>query len=82
MTDRYGFLTWPGKTHFLRGQPIEATADIGPQAPPEEVLGGPSLGGPSPVQLQQVRCVSPVREAWPFGPVRREMEIEPWPWRL
>jgi hypothetical protein len=36
MTDRYGFLTWPGKTHFLRGQPIEATPDIGPQAPPEE----------------------------------------------
>jgi hypothetical protein len=38
MTDRYGFLTWPGKTHFLRGQPIGPMGyapDIGPQAPPE-----------------------------------------------
>jgi hypothetical protein len=39
MTDRYGFLTWPGKTHFLRGQPVGpmgVAPDIGPQAPPEE----------------------------------------------
>ena len=39
MTDPYGYLTWPGKTHFLRGQPIGpmgAAPDIGPQAPPEE----------------------------------------------
>jgi hypothetical protein len=39
MTDRYGFLTWPGKTHFLRGQPVGPMGDapdIGPQAPPEE----------------------------------------------
>ena len=39
MTDRYGFLTWPGKTHYLRGQPIGPNGvvdpDIGPQAPPE-----------------------------------------------
>lgn len=39
MTDRYGFLTWPGKTHFLHGQPVGPMGDapdIGPQAPPEE----------------------------------------------
>ena len=36
MTDRYGFLTWPGKTHFIHGQPIDDAADIGPQAPPEQ----------------------------------------------
>jgi hypothetical protein len=39
MTDRYGFLTWPGKTHFLRGQPVGpmgVAPNIGPQAPPEE----------------------------------------------
>lgn len=36
MTDRYGFLTWPGKTHFRHGRPISEAPDIGPQAPPEE----------------------------------------------
>jgi hypothetical protein len=36
MTDRYGYLTWPGKTHFINGQPIGYAPDIGPQAPPEE----------------------------------------------
>ncbi|HEX4197901.1 MAG TPA: hypothetical protein VHZ26_10700 [Caulobacteraceae bacterium] len=36
MTDRYGYLTWPGKTHFMHGQPIGYGPDFGPQAPPEE----------------------------------------------
>jgi hypothetical protein len=36
MTDGYGYLTWPGKTHFIHGQPMGAGPDIGPQAPPEE----------------------------------------------
>jgi hypothetical protein len=30
-TDRFGFLTWPGKTHFQNGQPIVET----PEAPAE-----------------------------------------------
>jgi hypothetical protein len=31
-TDQYGFLTWPGKTHFWHGQPMD-DADGDPQAP-------------------------------------------------
>ncbi len=36
MTDRYGFLTWPDKTHYRRGQPMGEAPDIGPQGPPDQ----------------------------------------------
>ena len=36
MTDRYGFLTWPGKTHYMHGEPMGDAQDIGPRAPPED----------------------------------------------
>jgi hypothetical protein len=39
-TDRFGYLTWPGKTHFVNGQAVDE--DMGPPPPP------PHDGGPPP----------------------------------
>jgi hypothetical protein len=39
-TDRYGYLTWPGKTHFGHA-PMAREPEAGPPLPPEE---GPPLG--------------------------------------
>ena len=47
MTDRYGYLTWPGKTHFLHGQPV---ADAGmARRSRTRARRWPPIAGPRPV---------------------------------
>ena len=37
MTDRFGYLTWPGKTHFINGQPVDEAQPSPPQQGPWQV---------------------------------------------
>lgn len=43
-TDRFGYLTWPGKTHFVDGHPVDGAALPPPPPPP------PGAMGPDPMQ--------------------------------
>lgn len=49
-TDQFGYLTWPGKTHFIGGQPVDGGAM--PPPPPGAMPPGPPPGaedqGPPP----------------------------------
>lgn len=48
-TDQFGYLTWPGKTHFVGGQPVDGAAM--PPPPPGAMPPGPPPGymqGPPP----------------------------------
>jgi hypothetical protein len=45
-TDRYGYLTWPGKTHFIDGHPI--AGEFPPPPPPEGVPPPEGWQGPPP----------------------------------
>ena len=40
-TDAFGYLTWPGKTHFASGQPVEGATPPPPPPPPEDMQGPP-----------------------------------------
>lgn len=52
-TDRFGYLTWPGKTHFVGGQPVDGGA-IPPPPPPPGAMPpmppppGADMQGPPP----------------------------------
>ncbi|MDR3510280.1 MAG: hypothetical protein P4L73_01480 [Caulobacteraceae bacterium] len=50
-TDRFGYLDWPGKTHFVDGHPVDGGAlPPPPPGPPPETMGpgamGPGSAGP------------------------------------
>ena len=53
-TDRFGYLTWPGKTHFIGGQPVEGGAlpppPPGAMPPPPPPPGADEQGPPPPPQ--------------------------------
>ena len=45
-TDVFGYLTWPGKTHFAGGRPVEGGALPPPPPPPPEGWQGPPPAPP------------------------------------
>jgi hypothetical protein len=51
-TDQFGFLTWPGKSHFVDGHMMRGAVPPPPPPPPEDEMQGPPPGddweGPPP----------------------------------